>query len=261
MPGPEPITVAEQAAKALGIKEFVPAIYQDLLQPAARETGQRLVVVARAVGIALAPIELAVWGYDRIRDYLSAAVAVKLANKPPEEIRSPDPIIAGPAIQGMIFAIEADHLREMYATLLARAMHSPSAPKVHPSFVQIIQQLSPVESQLLREIAKTHDEEDVLFQESVQIGGANIGGDYISTQWRAFCAKCNVSDDAVANALYYNLIRLGIFIERTEADSEYLPAGTYGHTISEGHVNTTTTNYVMLTAYGSLFIDVCVRDG
>jgi hypothetical protein len=58
----------------------------------------------------------------------------------------------------------------------------------------------------------------------------------------------------------YNLIRLGIFIERTEADSEYFPAGTYKQTISDGHVNATTINYVLLTAYGSLFLDICVRD-
>jgi hypothetical protein len=254
------LQVAEQAAETLGIKELVPAIYQDLLQPAAREVGQHLVVVARAVGIALAPIELAVWGYNRIRDYLSAAVAVKLARKPPEEIRPPDPIIAGPVIQNMIFAMEEDHLREMYVTLLAHAMHSPSAPRVHPSFAHIIQQLSSVESKLLQEIAKTHDGEAVLFQESLQTGGGNIGGDYISTQWQAFCAKCDVSDSTVASALYYNLIRLGIFIERTEADSEYFPPGIYKHTISDGHVNAITTNYVLLTAYGSLFLDICVRE-
>jgi hypothetical protein len=160
----------------------------------------------------------------------------------------------------MIFAMEADHLREMYATLLACAMHSPSAPKAHPSFAQIIQQLSTVESQLLQEIAETHDEEAVLFQESLQLGGANIEGDSISRQWRGLCAKYNVSDDTIADAMYYNLIRLGILIERTESDSEYFPAGTYGGTISVGHVNTTTTNYVMLTTFGSLFLDICVRN-
>jgi hypothetical protein len=89
MTGSEQITVAEQAAKALGIKDLVPSIYQDLLQPAAREMGQRLVVIARAVSIALAPLEVTVWGYDRIRDYLSAAVAVKLSRKPPEETGLP----------------------------------------------------------------------------------------------------------------------------------------------------------------------------
>jgi hypothetical protein len=253
-------TIAEQAAKALGIKELVPTIYQDLLQPAAQEMGQHLVVVARAVGIAFAPLKAVVWGYDRISDYASAAVAVKLATKPPGEIRSPDPIIAGPAIQNMVFAAEAHHLREMYATLLAHAMHSPSAPRVHPSFVQVIQQLSSVEAQLLQKIAESHHGEDVLFQESLQAGGENVGGDYISTQWQAFCAKCDVSDHAIVTALYHNLIRLGIFMERTEADSEYIAEGIGRYTMWDAHVDTTTIRFVMLTEYGSLFLDACVRD-
>src|SRR5574341_1689781 len=153
MTEPEQASTAEQAAKALGITQLVPTIYRDLLQPAAKETGQRLVVVARAVGIALAPLEAAVWGYERIRDYLAAAIAAKLAKKPADQIQTPDPVIAGPAIFSMVFTAEAPHLREMYATLLAHAAHTPSAPKVHPSFVQIVQQLSPAEAQILREIA------------------------------------------------------------------------------------------------------------
>ena len=258
MTEPEQASTAEQAAQALGITQLVPTIYRDLLQPAARETGQRLVVVARAVSIALAPLEAAVWGYERIRDYLAAAVAAKLATKPPEEIRSPDPIIAGPAILSMVFAAEAPHLREMYATLLAHAMHTPSAPKVHPSFVQVIQQLSPAEAQILRQIATAYQTEAVLFDESLHGGlggGANVGGPYISTQWRAFCASCGVTDNTVADVGYHNLLRLGLLIERTEADSRYSETIT-----GAGHVDTKTINFVMLTAYGSQFLDVCVRD-
>lgn len=261
MTGAEQTSVAEQAAKALGITQLVPAIYQDLLQPAAQEAGQRLVVVARAVSIALAPLEAMVWGYERIRDYLSAAVAVRLSTKSPKEIRSPDPIIAGPVILNMAFAAEEPHLREMYARLLACAMYSPSAPRVHPSFVQIVQQLSPAEAQILQQIAKAHITEAVLFQESLQGGlGANVGGDYISTQWRAFATECGVTDSTIADVLYHNLIRLGILIERTEADSQYTPEGDDERGAWSVSVDTTTINYVMLTAYGSLFLDVCVRD-
>src|SRR5687767_11620318 len=111
------LPIEVQAAKELGITELVPAIYHDLLQPAAKEAGQQLVVVSKAVGIALAPLSATVWGYDRIRDYLSAKVAAKLATKPAEQIKSPDPVVAGPLIMGMAFASEAPHLREMYANL------------------------------------------------------------------------------------------------------------------------------------------------
>jgi hypothetical protein len=255
---PEDAATAEEAAQALGITQLVPAIYRDLLQPAARETGQRLVVVARAVGIALAPLEVAVWGYERIREYLAAAVAAKLAAKAPEEIRSPDLTIAGPAVLNMAFTAEAPHLREMYATLLAHATHTPSAPKVHPSFVQIIQQLSPAEAEILRHIATIHHTDAVLFQETLHGGaggGANVGGPYISTQWQEFCASCGVTDESAPDVLYHNLIRLGLLAERTEADSRQSKS-----IFGEEHVTTITVNFLMLTAYGSRFLDVCVRD-
>ncbi len=256
---PERSSIVDQAAKALGITQLVPTIYQDLLQPVAREAGQRLVVVARAVGIALAPLDAAVWGYERIRDYLAVAVAVKLVNKPPEEVRSPDPIIAGPAILNMIFTAEAPHLRDMYATLLSRAMHSPSAPKVHPSFVQVIQQLSSAEAQLLQQIAGKHRGEAVLFEESLRGDGAKVGGEYISSQWRRLCTEISVNDETIAYVLYHNLLRLGIFIERTEAESEYIPEEE-GHTLFGPRVSTVTHRYVMLTDYGDLFLEICIRD-
>ena len=62
--------IAEQAVKALGITQLAPALYQDLLQPAARETGRNLLVVAKAVSLALAPLKGIVYGYERIRDDL-----------------------------------------------------------------------------------------------------------------------------------------------------------------------------------------------
>ena len=98
-------------------------------------------VVAKAVGISLAPLEGATWGYQQIKDYLSAKVAAKLANKAPADIKPPERHIAGPVVMGMVFADQAPHLKEMYANLLATAMHSPSADKAHPSFVQLYSSL------------------------------------------------------------------------------------------------------------------------
>jgi hypothetical protein len=59
--------IVEQAAKELGITNLLPEIYKDLLHPAVKESGEKLVIVAKAVGIALAPLEGAVWGYEQIK--------------------------------------------------------------------------------------------------------------------------------------------------------------------------------------------------
>ena len=91
------------------------------------ETGKNILLVARAVSLGLSPLNATVWGFEQIGDFLKAKITAKLAGKPPEEIQVPARVIAGPVVMGMVFAAEEPHLREMYANLLATAMHGPSA--------------------------------------------------------------------------------------------------------------------------------------
>lgn len=254
--------IIEKAAKELGLSQLVPAVYQDLLQPLARELGERLVVIAQTIGLALAPLEVTVWGYQRIKDYLAVAVAKKLANKPPEEIISPDPVVAGPVIMNMIFTANAPYLREMYANLIACAMNSPFANKAHPSFSCIIQQLSSHEAQILQEIAKNSKAgQSILFEEILLNGTISpVSSEYLFMQWRALCAKFEVTDKVIADAFYHNLIRLGILIERSDTEAKYIPEGSDRYGDWGAKVETKTNNYVTLTDYGDLFLDVCVRD-
>lgn len=240
--------IAEQAAKALGISQLAPALYQDLLQPAARETGQNLLAVAKAVSLALAPLKGIVWGYERIRDDLFARVAAKLSCKPAGEIRSPDPVVAGPVMMGIAFAAEAPHLREMYANLLAAAMNAPSAEKAHPAFVQIIQQLSPGEARILQEIAKIKFSIEI--HQTIDL--CNYGespGRFVQGAWRDFCTKCGIEEVTLADAYFDNLVRLGILTERTQVVSNPF-AGVTGLSASGS---------LRVSDYGNMFLDICVR--
>lgn len=51
-----------ETAKALGVGSLLPAIYGDLVSPAAKELGEGLATIAKAVKISLAPVEATVWG-------------------------------------------------------------------------------------------------------------------------------------------------------------------------------------------------------
>lgn len=55
--------VKDAADIVKGIVKHVP-VYQDLVQPAAKEVGTALQTVAKTVHIALAPVSALVWGYD-----------------------------------------------------------------------------------------------------------------------------------------------------------------------------------------------------
>jgi hypothetical protein len=248
-----------ETAKALGITQLVPVIYKDAVQPAAKVVGQKLELVAQAVGIALAPLEGLVWSYEKTKDILSAKVTAKLSNKQPEDIAQPSPVVAGPIVMNMLFAAGEPHLREMYANLLSRAMHKPDSNKAHPSFVQVIQQLSPPEAKMLEAIAGRFTARKVLFREvNSQIAPKGKRRKSMCDQWREFCRKTDENcEQTLADAFYYNFIRLGFLIERTET-TEIDGAMTYRGGSSDLSPRTETS--LVLTEYGDLFLDVCVRE-
>jgi len=134
-----------------GLTELVKAvpIYQDALQPAAKELGESLKVVAKTVKMALSPLRVLIWGWDRIEDYLATSVAEKLGDTPHDRIHTPSPALAGPAIEAMRFVGPEPALRELYAKLLATAMDRETAQYAHPAYVEIIRQLTPDEARIV----------------------------------------------------------------------------------------------------------------
>lgn len=71
-----------------GLVQAVP-VYQDTLQPAAKQLGKSLEVVAKTVNIALAPVKALVWGYEKIEEFITSRVSEKLKNVPEENITTP----------------------------------------------------------------------------------------------------------------------------------------------------------------------------
>lgn len=144
--------IKSAAETVKGIVEAVP-IYQDVVQPAAKEVGTALQTVARTLHILLAPVSALVWGYDQIRDHVSESVSKKLAGVPDDQLRTPEPSVAGPALEALRYAGYQESLRELYTNLLASSIDSLTAHEAHPAFVEIIKQLSPDEALIMRSLA------------------------------------------------------------------------------------------------------------
>lgn len=138
--------IRDAADAVRGIAEAVP-LYQDVLQPALRD--EVAPTLRGMVRVALAPLNSLIWGYDRIADWLQSRLEAKLQDVPPERIVTPLPTIAGPAVENLRFAAEEPTLREMYATLLATAMDANTVHLAHPSFVEVIKQLTPDEAKIV----------------------------------------------------------------------------------------------------------------
>lgn len=133
-----------------GLAKAVP-VYQDAVQPAAQQIGKSLETVTKLVNIALVPIKVMVWGYDQIEEFITRRVSEKLKNVPEENIITPAPEVAGPAVEALRFAGQSEDLRELYANLIANAMDSSTARDAHPAFVEMLKNLKPDEARILQE--------------------------------------------------------------------------------------------------------------
>ena len=124
-------------------------IYQDAIQPAAKEVGKGLQTIARTVNLALEPFNGLVWGYDQIKEFISAKLAEKLKDTPQENISPPKASIAGPLLESLRYIGSESSLSELYANLLATAMDKSTAPEAHPAFVELIRQMTSDEAKIM----------------------------------------------------------------------------------------------------------------
>lgn len=126
--------------------ETVPDLYTDALQPTIQETGKTLALIPQAINAALVPLRQWIAQQEYNLAETKKLLAQKLEHVDPEKIVSPEPYVAVPAIQAISYSMNSDELRNLYANLLAKAMNSDTKDSVHPSFVEIIKQLSPIDS-------------------------------------------------------------------------------------------------------------------
>jgi len=139
---------------ATALAKAVP-IYEDAVQPLAKETGKALGTIGKAVNVALAPISLMVWGYDKISEFLENKVSEKLENVPQERITTPPPNVVGPAVEALKFTGHDETLQDLFANLIANSLDSKTVLEAHPSFVDIIKNLSSDEGLILKLFAAT----------------------------------------------------------------------------------------------------------
>jgi len=243
------------AAKALGVSELLPEIYHDMLQPAARELGNGLATIAKTVKMSLAPLEAGIWGYEQIKDWLSVRVTSILTKRKVSKIEKPPLSIAGPLVFQLIFAKDEPELRELYASLLSSAM-DPSETSAHPSFVSIIQQLTPDEAKILGYI-NSLDTEWPLLEEYTQAEGYAL--ESVQEQFKNWCKKAESIHVKKSDAYMDNLVRLRILYLFTSTNTEYEPGGYNRYGDYQPSVTNNEYARLELSSFGRLFLDACME--
>ena len=139
-------------------KEIIGKAYDDVAHPTTHAVGQIISFVPRTVKVWLGKWEKWILNGEYAIKETEKLLEEKLKNVPEEKIVEPEPYVAVPAIQQLSYSIDNPDLREMYANLLAASMNSDTKWNVHPSFVDIIRQLTPDEAKLLKYLS-THPEQ------------------------------------------------------------------------------------------------------
>lgn len=130
----------------------VPDLYDDALKPTAQESGDVLAIVPRTIKAALAPLRQWIAQKEYNVAETEKLLAKKLENIDTEKIVTPESYVAVPAIQAISYSMDSEELRNLYANLLAKSMNVDTKNFVHPSFVEIIKQLSPLDAKVLKAI-------------------------------------------------------------------------------------------------------------
>jgi Abortive infection alpha len=124
--------------------------------------------------------------------------------------------VAGPAIEALKYTGSEASLREMYINLLSTSMDSETTKQAHPSFVEIIRQLTPDEARLLSHVSSSAS--GCLYTMTLR---TRVPNDF--DMWRThmhrfseyeFIAETTNAD--LMSEYLDNLCRLGMFAHPTE---------------------------------------------
>ena len=256
--------LAEGIGKAV---EAVPDIYKDGMQPATKESGKTLALIPQTINAALAPLRQWIAQKEYNVAETEKLLAMKLEKVGEENIVSPESYIAVPAIQAISYCMNSEELRNMYANLLAASMTADKKWDVHPSFVELIKQISPDEAKLLRKVSEKTDSFPLI---DVRI--QTPSGGYI-TRLHNFTSIAEGVCDRPENVFSYldNLERLKIIdipnMVRIDNDEVYKPLEEHieiqnemSKPLPDGYSWKIERRKFEITQYGKQFIQTCISD-
>lgn len=143
----------DKLAGAIGdTLKTAPTLYEDALQPTVQEVGKFAARIPRAINAAFSGLDKWILNKEYAIDETKKLLERKLENVDPDKIVEPEAYVAVPAIQAISYSMNSEELRNLYANLLAKAMNSDTKDMVHPSFVEIIKQISPIDSLVFKTI-------------------------------------------------------------------------------------------------------------
>lgn len=136
------------------MKLELPGLVNDLVSPVAKRAGETLVDIWDIVFINVGAFaeKQRLTNVHNLKSF-KTQLESKISNIPPENIIEPPISIVGPTLESSKYYYNEPKLREMFANLVAASIDKTKSDDLHPSFPQIIQNLSPKDAEFLNVIS------------------------------------------------------------------------------------------------------------
>lgn len=138
--------LANSVSKAV---EKVPDIYEDALKTPLKESSDLVTLIPQGVKAALVPFRQWIAKREYQLAKIEKIIAQELEHVNEDKIILPDTYVSIPVIQAISYSMDSKELRTFYARLLSKAMNVDTKDLVHPSFIEIIKQLSPLDAKAI----------------------------------------------------------------------------------------------------------------
>lgn len=253
------------------IEQVSNAIQQNIPQTAKETDGVLSTVVGFFNNVVLYPVKRANMTFQYKLEAFEDDLKKKTKNIPPEKLQIPSTMIAGPTLEALRYTYDEAELREMYENLLASAMDSRISSQAHPSFVDTIKQLSPLDALVLKmfNIKGQYKCGNIRFILTADESKRYTDGmpDYFVEEFYS------LGDPFLVSASIINLKRLGL-IDITETGLigvNYDSMKTHPYILKRENLFRQQGEYefkikivehaVVLNNYGRQFIKICLQNG
>lgn len=123
---------------------------------------------------------------EKYTSYVLESTKRKLKNRlekiPTEHLHQAFPRMLIPLLQEIYISADQDLLQDMFIQLLASSMDSAKDEFIHPAFISIIKNLSPLEAKILKESIKVKNTQFPAYEIRLQVPGGKI----ISPEYPSF---------------------------------------------------------------------------
>lgn len=117
-----------------------------VLEAPAKESGKQLTLL---IDLIFTPFQVAkIYKNAWFKDY-KKRIYQKFNQIPNDQLKEPPLNIIGPALEASKYYIATEEMREMFANLIVHACDQQMEPTVHPSFINILTQMSSIEASIL----------------------------------------------------------------------------------------------------------------